>query len=40
MGGADTDDSLDKKILHTQNDTSMMQASTDFPSEILTSRII
>ena len=37
--GTMVDDSLDKK-LYTQHDTSLMQASTDFPSELITSRII
>jgi hypothetical protein len=40
LGTEERDDSLYKKGAKTQNDTSMMHESTDFPSDILTSRII
>lgn len=41
-GVGDTEDSIDRKVILTTNphDTSLMQASTDFPSDIMTSRII
>ncbi len=39
LGTTENDESIDKKIMHTQHDTSMMQASTDYPSDLMTSRI-
>jgi hypothetical protein len=40
LGSAGTDESIDKKVAHTHHDTSMMQASTEYPSDIMTSRIL
>jgi hypothetical protein len=40
LGNTANDESIDKKIVHTHHDTSMMQASTDYPSDLMTSRIL